>query len=103
MDAASEATRWAHRVRALNGSIMGKGYPTFSGGFSKALFDVVGDSLRGTRGVMMDIYRHPDELLEACERLTPFMVRAGVATGKGRNLICRLLTMQMRIRNRGTN
>lgn len=82
MDAASEATRWAHRVRALNGSVMGKGYPTFSGGFSKAPFDVVGDSLRGTAGVMMDIYRHPDELLEACERLTPFMVRAGVATGK---------------------
>jgi hypothetical protein len=82
MDAASEAIRWANRVRALNGSIMGKGYPTFSGGFSKAPFDVVGDSLRGTTGVMMDIYRHPDELLEACEKLTPFMVRAGVATGK---------------------
>ncbi len=82
MDAASEAARWVNGVRALNGSIMGKGYPAFSGGFSKAPFDVIGDSLRGTAAVMMDMYRHPDELLEACERLTPFMVRAGVAAGK---------------------
>jgi hypothetical protein len=78
MEAASEATRWAKRMRALNSSIMGKGYPSFSGGASKAPFDVVGDSLRGTAGVMMDMYRHPDELQEACERLTPFMVRAGI-------------------------
>ena len=89
MEAASESTRWAQRVRALNGSIMGRGYPTLSGGASKAPFDVVGDSLRGTAGVLMDMYRHPDELLEACERLIPFMVRAGVVTGKanGHSLI----------------
>jgi uroporphyrinogen-III decarboxylase len=89
MEAASESTRWAQRVRTLNGSIMGRGYPTLSGGASKAPFDVVGDSLRGTAGVLMDMYRHPDELLEACERLIPFMVRAGVVTGKanGHSLI----------------
>ena len=85
MDAASEATSWGKKVRALNGSIMGKGFPTYSGGFSKAPFDVVGDSLRGTAGVMTDMYRHPDDLLEACERLTPFMVKAGVAAGKANN------------------
>ena len=89
MDAASEATRWANRMRAFSGSMMGKGYPTLSGGAAKAPFDVVGDSLRGTAGVMMDMYKRPDELLEACERLTPFMVRAGVAAGKanGHSLI----------------
>jgi hypothetical protein len=38
---------------------------------------VIGDTLRGTIGVMMDIYRHPQELMEACERLTPFMVKSG--------------------------
>jgi len=31
---------------------------------------------------MMDMYRHPDELLEACERIIPFMVKAGVSVGK---------------------
>jgi hypothetical protein len=82
MEAATEVAPWVMRVRALNGSLMGKGYPSFSGGFSKAPFDVIGDSLRGTAGIMMDMYRHPDELLEACERIAPFMVRAGVAAGK---------------------
>jgi len=82
MQAGKETTRWLTAVRRINRSVMGKGYPAFSGGFTKAPFDVIGDTLRGTIGVMMDIYRHPQELIEACERLTPFMVKAGVASCK---------------------
>jgi uroporphyrinogen-III decarboxylase len=59
--------------------IMAKGYPAYSGGFTKAPFDVIGDSLRGTKGVMLDMFRYPDELKEACERLTPIMVKCGAA------------------------
>ena len=77
--AGEEAIRWRDAVRKLNATIMGKGYPAFSGGFTKAPFDVIGDCLRGTREILMDMYRHPDELIEACERLTPFMIKAGVA------------------------
>ena len=82
MQAGNETTRWLTAVRRINRLVMGKGYPAFSGGFTKAPFDVIGDTLRGTLGVMMDIYRHPQELMEACERLTPFMVKAGVAACK---------------------
>ena len=82
MQAGKETTRWLTAVRRINRSVMGKGYPAFSGGFTKAPFDVIGDTLRGTIGVMMDIYRHPQELMEACERLTPFMVKAGAASCK---------------------
>ena len=82
MAAGEETIRWRTSVRDLNTSIMSWGYPSFSGGFTKAPFDVIGDTLRGTRGVMMDIYRHPDALLEACERITPFMVKSGVASCK---------------------
>ena len=82
MQAGNETTRWLTAVRRINTLVMGKGYPAFSGGFTKAPFDVIGDTLRGTLGVMMDIYRHPQELMEACERLTPFMVKAGVASCK---------------------
>ncbi|MEJ2219861.1 MAG: uroporphyrinogen decarboxylase family protein [Desulfobacterales bacterium] len=79
-EAGEEAVRWRTAVGKLNASIMGKGYPAFSGGFTKAPFDVIGDTLRGTREILMDMYRHPDELKEACERITPFMVKAGVAS-----------------------
>lgn len=77
--AGEAALQWRQAVGRINGRIMGQGYPTFSGGFTKAPFDVIGDSLRGTRGVMLDMFRCPDLLLEACERLTPIMVKNGVA------------------------
>jgi len=80
--AGEEALKWRAVVGEINQSVMGRGYPGFSAGFTKAPFDVIGDTLRGTRGVMMDIYRHPDELLEACERITPFMVKSGAASCK---------------------
>ncbi len=80
--AGEEAIRWRDAVRRLSGTIIGRGYPAFSGGFTKAPFDVIGDCLRGTREILMDMYRHPDELIEACERITPFMIKAGVAACK---------------------
>ena len=82
MGAGEETERWLEAVRLINGSVMGQGYPAFSGGFTKAPYDVIGDTLRGTRGIVMDLYRHPEELKEACERITPFMVKSGVASCK---------------------
>jgi hypothetical protein len=77
--AGEEALKWRAAVREISGRVMGMGYPAFSGGMTKAPFDVVGDSLRGTRGVMLDMFRYKDELREACERLTPIMIKGGVA------------------------
>jgi len=76
--AGEEALRWRAAVREIGGRIMGKGFPSFSGGFTKAPFDVIGDSLRGTKGVMLDMFRYADELKEACERLVPSMVKCAV-------------------------
>ncbi|MGD8522137.1 MAG: uroporphyrinogen decarboxylase family protein [Desulfobacterales bacterium] len=77
--AGQEALRWRTAIGEVNMRIMAKGYPAYSGGFTKAPFDVIGDSLRGTKGVMLDMFRYPDELKEACERLTPIMVKCGAA------------------------
>jgi len=76
--AGNEAVKWRTVVGKINSTVMGLGFPSFSGGFTKAPFDVIGDSLRGTTGVMLDMYRYPEELKEACERLVPIMVKAGV-------------------------
>jgi hypothetical protein len=78
--AGEEALRWRSACARINHTVMGRGFPAFSGGFTKAPFDVIGDSLRGTNGVMLDMFRRPDELKEACERLTPIMVKSGVAS-----------------------
>ena len=78
-EAGDEAGKWAAVMGRVSLRIMGKGYPSSTGGFSKAPFDVIGDSLRGTRGILIDMFRNPDQLLEACERITPFMVKYGTA------------------------
>lgn len=77
--AGEESLRWRAAVREIGARVMGMGHPAFSGGMAKAPFDVVGDSLRGTKGVMLDMFRYKDELKEACERLTPIMVKCGAA------------------------
>lgn len=77
--AGEEASRWKAKVGDFGARIMAKGFPAFSGGGTKAPFDVVGDSLRGTKGIMLDMFKCPDELKEACERITPIMVKNGVA------------------------
>jgi len=82
-EAGKETHKWLAAVNQVGIQAMSKGKPGFSAGFTKAPFDVIGDSLRGTRGVLMDMFRHPDELLEACERIIPFMVKCGANAAKG--------------------
>jgi uroporphyrinogen-III decarboxylase len=52
------------------------------GGFTKAPFDVIGDTLRGTKGIMLDIRRQPDKLLEAMDALVPLMIGMGVGSAQ---------------------
>jgi len=49
------------------------------GGRCRAPFDMLGDTLRGTRGIIMDMYRQPDKLIAALESLTPLMIEMGVS------------------------
>ena len=58
----------------------GEGFPVQRGGMSSAPFDVLGDALRGTKGLMLDMYRRPQTVLRAVEMLLPLMVERGVAS-----------------------
>ncbi|MBN2319121.1 MAG: uroporphyrinogen decarboxylase [Acidobacteria bacterium] len=49
--------------------ITAMGYPQLSTGFGAAPFDVLGDTLRGTRGIMMDLYRCPEKVIAASEKI----------------------------------
>lgn len=49
--------------------LAGMGFPKLFMGYGAAPFDVLGDTLRGTRGIMTDLYRCPDNVLKACERI----------------------------------
>jgi uroporphyrinogen-III decarboxylase len=43
------------------------GFPASSGAFAKAPFDTLGDTLRGTKGIIEDMFRRPDKLLKALD------------------------------------
>jgi uroporphyrinogen-III decarboxylase len=49
--------------------ITAMGFPRLFMGFGAAPFDVLGDTLRGTRGILMDLYRCPDKVLQSCEKI----------------------------------
>jgi hypothetical protein len=78
MEAGSMVMEDMMSLGALSGQVATNGFPGILGGFSKAPFDAIGDTLRGTRGIMMDLYRRPDMVLEACERFVPLMIQAGL-------------------------
>ena len=80
LEAAQEAGKWFGALGQIGAVAQGQmGLPGLIGGFAKAPFDFIGDTLRGTRGIMLDMYRQPDKLLEACERLVPIAVNMAVS------------------------
>ena len=57
---------------------LGKGFPIFRGGMAVAPFDVFADSLRGTHGIVMDMYRQPEKIHEAMEFVLPQLLRGAI-------------------------
>ncbi len=58
------------------------GFPLQSGGFSQAPFDTLGDYFRGMKGSMLDMYRRPEKVIKACEKLLPIMLEMAVNATK---------------------
>lgn len=77
-EAGAEALKWVSVIGAVDVELATMGYPTLLGGFTKAPFDVLGDTLRGTKGIMLDLYRRPEKVLKAMEALTPLMIKMGI-------------------------
>jgi hypothetical protein len=68
---------YAERMEAL-------GFPMSlrSGVYLTAPFDFLSDTLRGMRGIMLDMYRCPDKLLAAQDKVLPILVEHTVAATK---------------------
>jgi hypothetical protein len=52
------------------------GFPSTMGLLNVAPFDAIGDTLRGTKGIMMDMFRHPEKLLKAVEVMTELTIHS---------------------------
>jgi uroporphyrinogen-III decarboxylase len=81
--AGQEAVQWIQACRAIDREIKATlGLIGLVGGYTKAPFDIVGDTLRGTRAIMLDKFRRPKEVLAAVDRLVPLAIDAGVESTK---------------------
>jgi uroporphyrinogen-III decarboxylase len=81
-EAGAEALKWATVMGGADGELATLGFPNILGGFTKAPFDTIGDTLRGTEGIIMDMYRQPDKLLQALQAITPIMIGMGLGAAQ---------------------
>ena len=76
MEMGKQAAAWARFSIGLDMRLVSEGFPAHPGLVTWAPFDFLGDTLRGTRGIVTDLYRHPEKVLAACDRLLPVLLKA---------------------------
>ena len=79
LDAAEEIEKWAEAVGRVGRTVLEEGYPSLGGGgMAGAPFDNCSDVLRGTTGIVQDMFRRPQKIQETMERLVPIIIREAV-------------------------
>ena len=80
---ANEAVEWMQQIRETFAALNENGFPcrmSMVGGLVP--FDMISDLLRGMRGSMLDMYRRPDTLLAAIEKISSQTLKAIAAAPK---------------------
>jgi hypothetical protein len=86
--AAELQAKWQTQDLDFDGYMAGLGFPSYQTSriMAGSAFDMISDFLRGMRGAMLDMYRLPDKLLEACNmfcKQTLNMIKASPAPEDG--------------------
>ena len=85
IDVGNELAKHTKIMSEFSRKTLEAGYPAPRGGFAKAPFDVIGDTLRGTQGIIMDMYRRPDKLHEAIDVITDLMIESVITSVNASN------------------
>jgi uroporphyrinogen-III decarboxylase len=93
LEAGQEAMKWLGAVGRISDTAVTSGYPNIWGGMSGAPFDMLGDWLRGTHGIMMDMFQRPDKLHEAMERIVPIAINEAVSAAEAS--VCPVIFMPL--------
>lgn len=73
--AAGEAMeQWQKEIMTVAREAAEAGFPAGRGGLGIAPFDVIGDFLRGTQGIAIDMFRRPEQLLECIDMIYELIV-----------------------------
>jgi uroporphyrinogen-III decarboxylase len=87
LKAGYELSKWNSRIGASGLAAFGLeiqklGFPLFTQAHAPVPFDMISDHLRGMRGTMLDMYRQPDKLIEACEKVLPIILNKAISAAK---------------------
>lgn len=80
--AGQEAQKMISKTIELVNEMEGLGFPRHFTSTAYAPFDYIGDFFRGTKGIMLDMYRRPEKLLEAIDKVTPMMIEQAISAPK---------------------
>jgi len=82
LKASKTAAEWNMKFAQFHKEMAEAGYVPSHTGPVLVPFDVISDLLRGMRGAMLDMYRVPDKLLAAQEKLFPLLLATAVQGAK---------------------
>ena len=76
MEAGNELMKILGTVGQTGAMVAAEGFPSMGRNIIKTPFDYLGDTLRGTKGILMDMFRRPNDLLAACEAYVPILIKS---------------------------
>ncbi len=76
LNIAKDAVAWSREIILMSREMNERGF-SGRGGMMAGLvpFDTISDSFRGMRGAMLDMYRQPDKLLAAIQKLSDLQIK----------------------------
>jgi uroporphyrinogen-III decarboxylase len=80
IEAGIELEKFQAHLMTVNRDAVAAGFPMGMGGGALAPFDMIADHLRGTQGSSIDMYRHPEELLEAIDMVLEQTIERTIAS-----------------------
>lgn len=82
LDAADQVDELMRHSASWNQRIASMGFPLMNGSASGAPYDVIADYFRGATGMMKDLFRHKDELLEVIDMMRRNLVRMTIENAR---------------------
>ncbi len=80
LEAGRESVKWMTAVMEVSREAMELGFPNIMAGLAKAPFDTLGDTLRGTQAIMMDMFQRPEKLHAAMEKIAALAIDGALSS-----------------------
>jgi uroporphyrinogen-III decarboxylase len=84
-DAGREMAQYQQVVMKFGREAKAAGFPSIPGSVAMAPFDTLSDALRGTKGIILDMYRKPDMVLKAVDIIADFAAKNAIESTNAMN------------------